>query len=89
MSNEKTEFQFLDQADREWRTWRQVCKQLEKRGINVNDPKNNDLMLAIKLWAEEQVELTSCTAGADELHVVAMTDLRKKYAPHVIDGWDV
>lgn len=78
---------FQDQAEREWLTWRQVCKQLEKLGIVPNDPKNNALMMALKLWGEEQTELTSCTDGGDKVHRQQLNELRQKYEPHVIGEW--
>lgn len=82
-------FQFQDQSDREWRTWRQVCKQLEVRGIVPNDPKNIALMLAIKLWGEEQTRLTVDTCEGVKHHDRELHDSRERYAPHVIAGWDL
>ena len=77
---------FQDQAEREWLTWRQVCKQLEARGINPNDKKNEALITVIKLWAEEQAWLTHST---DKLHLAynERTRLRAAYEEHVIGEW--
>ena len=80
--------QFQDQADREWLTWRQVCKQLEKLGINPNDKKYNALMTAIRLWGEEQTQLTESCGDAGAVHHEAqLRTLRDTYEPHVLDGW--
>jgi hypothetical protein len=77
---------FSDQADREWRTWRQVCKQLAKLGIDVNDPKNEALVLAIRLWGDEAHLLD--VENADPRERERREDLRAKYGPHVLDEWN-
>jgi hypothetical protein len=47
----------LPQMDREWRTWRGLCGELEKLGIDVNS--SDPLVNAIKRWGEELVALRS------------------------------
>lgn len=77
---------FRDQAEREWLSWRQVCKQLKKLGIDINKPEVQPLALAIKLWGEELAALVEQNPGDESDRARAET--RDKYAPHVIDGWE-
>jgi hypothetical protein len=72
----------LGQMQREWLCWRQVCKQLEARGIEVND--TDSLASAIRLWGEELVALRNM---APQYHERALKTFREEYEPHVIDEW--
>lgn len=72
------------QTEREWLTWRQVCKQLAKLGIVANAPEALALMKAIKLWGEELAELRIQNPGTEER---ALSAAREKYEGHVLDGW--
>lgn len=84
-----SDYKFLDQSDREWRTWWQVCKQLRARGIEPNDPQSKPLIDSIKLWAaEERLLLAENDDPKAEAHEDALRRrLREAYAPHVIGEW--
>jgi hypothetical protein len=71
----------IDQMDREWLAWRQVCKQLAKLGVDINQA--DALACAIRLWGEELHELRKQDPQWDEK---ALTEKRFEYAPHVIVG---
>ena len=74
-------------SEREWLTWRQLCKQLEALGIDPNSEKAKPLMLAIKLWGEELHVLNAAT-DTDPNHVNAeRTRMRRIYAEkYLLDG---
>lgn len=74
-----------DPAEREWLTWRQVCKQLEALGIHPNSDAAKPLMAAIKLWGEENAVLNHVTP-ADYVNRVHQ-EARDAYEEHVLDGW--
>lgn len=70
----------IDQMDREWLAWRQLCKQLAKLDVDINVAA--PLACAIRLWGEELHELRKRDPQWDEK---ALAEKRAEYAPHVID----
>lgn len=74
-----------DPAEREWLTWRQVCKQLEALGISPNSEQAKPLMAAIKLWGEENAVLSEQLTQLDARRF--RDQARETYAPYVIEGW--
>ena len=73
---------FKDQAQREWLAWRQLCKHLEKLGIDPNSAVAAPLLAAVKLWSAERAELLREEKQPPELH-----DARRTYEDFVLDGW--
>jgi hypothetical protein len=72
----------IDQMDREWLAWRQVCKQLAKLDVDINQAE--PLACAIRLWGEELHALRLVDPKWDEK---ALAEKRAEYAPHVVDNW--
>ena len=70
------------QMNREHAAWRQVCKQLAARGIDLNGWE--PIACAIRLWGEELVALRE---ENPEHTAKALAEKRLAYAKHVIrDG---
>lgn len=74
-------------SEREWLTWRQVCKQLEALGIHPNSEKAKPLMAAIKLWGEELHMLNAAPdTDPDYVRNERNRQRRKYYSEFLIDG---
>ncbi len=69
------------QQDTEWKAWRQVCKQLEAVGLDVNTVKSDPLIRAMRLWGEALHALRKAIPQGDE---VLLEDARALYEPHRI-----
>ena len=69
-----------DAMDREYVAWRQVCKQLGRLGVDVNEAAN--LVFALKLWAHEHSDLMD-TYPEDKGDL--LDEVRMKYDPVVIE----
>jgi len=82
MKTKNADLRGLDQMHREWEAWRQVCKHLERRGIDINAELG--LAAALRLWGEENAELRR--QGPEHLPQ-ALAERRAEYAAHLIqDG---
>lgn len=42
-----------DQAHIEWLAWRQLCKELDAKGIDLNNDANDALARRIRYWGEQ------------------------------------
>lgn len=73
----------MQQMNVEWRAWRQVCKQLEKQGIDIN--KQTPLACAIRMWGEELVALREQNPEHTEN---ALKERRAEYETHWIEPRD-
>lgn len=72
--------------DREWVAWRQVCKHLEKLGIDVNAATSTPLVMAVRLWGEQLVELRTVQEhDGQERADDPLDEALKKYETHVIE----
>lgn len=73
----------MNQAHKEWRAWRQVCKQLAARGVDIN--AQDSLACAIRMWGEELVALREEDSQYTEK---ALAERRAEYEPHWLEPRD-
>ncbi len=73
----------FDQVHKEWRAWRQICKQLAAIGVDINSQE--PLASAIRLWGEELVALREQNP---EYTARALRETREGYEKHWIEPRD-